>query len=447
MKKQTIIGLSILICGVMQSQEKGSYLHFNVGGGLNTLSYRLLDGTQKGQAGYTLNAAYSYFFSPHWGIQTGVGLQSFSSMSTQNYLSASPDIDTDGQTYEFRSFYKNWQEKQQALSIDIPLELQYKHFIGKKFGIIASAGAKISFPISAGYKTSGGTLTTTGYYSQWDVELSDMLEHGFSTFTDFKGNLSLKPAYMGIADLGGLYKLSEMMDLYFGGYFNYGLNNVLTPGTNRMFQPNGVYNGVFASAQTNDVKTFSIGLKVGIYLKMCKKKNETPPVNTVQIETIKTLDTVKAVAPVVVETSKVEVVNKPAAPVIKQDTVPVEDPLVKAKEIAGTIIGNFAFNSVQLLNDQDAKIKALNVLLKTNPDIYLTITGHTDNIGSHEVNLRVGMRRAQTMKQEFIEQGVSELNLITQSKAYDEPLVRNTTDANRAKNRRVEIKALRRSKE
>lgn len=454
MKKQTIIGLSILICGVIYSQEKGSFLHFNVGGGLNTLSYRLLDGTQKGQAGYTLDAAYSYFFSPHWGIQTGVGLQSFSSMSTQNYLSASPDVDTDGQTYEFRSFYKNWQEKQQALSIDIPLELQYKHSFGKKFGIIASAGAKISFPISASYKTSGGTLTTTGYYSQWDVELSDMPEHGFSTFTDFKGNLSLKPAYMGIADLGGLYKLSEMMDLYFGGYFNYGLNNVVTPGTNRMFQPIGIYNGVFASAQTNDVKTFSIGLKVGIYLKMCKKKNEVAIVqqidNKPEPEVIKqnetAPDTVKAVAPVVVETSKVEIADQPAIPVKKQDTVPVEDPLVKAKEIAGTIIGNFGFNSVQLLNDQDAKIRALNVLLKTNPDIYLTITGHTDNIGSHEVNLRVGMRRAQTMKKEFIEQGVSELNLLTQSKAYDEPLVRNTTNANRAKNRRVEIKLFRRTK-
>lgn len=279
MKKHTILGLSILICGVMQSQEKGNYLHFNVGGGMNTLSYKLLDGTQKGQAGYTLNAAYSYFFTPQWGIQTGVGLQSFSSMSTQNDLSASPDVDSDGHGYEFRSLYKNWQEKQQALMIDIPLELQYKHPIGKKFGIIASAGAKISFPINASYKTSDGTLTTTGYYSQWDIELSDMPQHGFSTFTDFKGNLSLKPAYMGIADLGGMYKLSEKMDLYFGGYFNYGLNNVIRPGTNLQFRPNGVYNGVFASTQTKDVKTFSIGLKVGIYLKVSKNKSKVAIAN------------------------------------------------------------------------------------------------------------------------------------------------------------------------
>ena len=138
--------------------------------------------------------------------------------------------------------------------------------------------------------------------------------------------------------------------------------------------------------------------------------------------------------------------EQPVVPVIKQDTVLIEDPLVKAKEMAVTIIGNFAFNSVQLLNDEDTKIKSLSSILIKNPDIYLNITGHTDNIGSHEVNLRYGMRRALTMKQKFIEQGVPELQLFTQSKAYDEPLVPNTTKANRAKNRRVEMKALRKNK-
>ncbi len=272
MKKQIIISLSILLCGVIQSQEKGSFLHFNVGSGLNTLSYKLLDGTQKGQAGYTLNAAYSYFFTPHWGIQSGIGMQSFRSLSIQNDLSSDPDIDTDGQTYEFRTYTKNWQEKQQVLFVDIPLELQYKHSFSKKFGIIASAGAKLSYPIHASYKTSGGTLTTSGYYSQWDIELNDMPQHGFSTYTDFNGNSSLKPTYMGIAELGGTYKLSEKMDLYLGGYYNLGLNNVLKPGTAQLYQPDGVYNGVFATPQAKDVRPYSIGIKVGIYLKMCKKE-------------------------------------------------------------------------------------------------------------------------------------------------------------------------------
>ena len=49
--------------------------------------------------------------------------------------------------------------------------------------------------------------------------------------------------------------MSEKVDLYLGAYFNYGLNNIITPDTKLMFQPNGVYNGVFSSTQTNDVKT------------------------------------------------------------------------------------------------------------------------------------------------------------------------------------------------
>lgn len=442
MKKQIIIGLSILIGGVMQSQEKGSYLHFNVGGGLNNLSYKLLDGTQKGQAGYTLNAAYSYFFTPEWGVQAGIGLQSFSSLSTQNYLSKTPDVDTDGQTYEFRSNYQNWQEKQQALFIDIPLELQYKRAISKKVGIIASAGANISFPISAGYKTAGGTLTTTGFYSQYNVELSNMPQHGFSTFTDFKGNLSLKPAYMGIVDLGGLYKLSEKVDLYLGAYFNYGLNNVLTPDTKLMFQPNGTYNGVFASTQTSEVKPFSVGIKVGVYLKMCRNKLITPVVS-VPAEIIKAPEPVKEVAPVIVETPKVVVVEQPTAPVVKRDTVQVEDPLVKAKRIAATIGANFKFRSYQVGNSEEDNIHLLSDILKANPDICLNITGHTDNIGSHGLNVIYGMRRANSMKQKFIVNGVPESQMTIQSKAFDEPLVPNTSAENRFKNRRVEVTAFR----
>lgn len=268
MKKQIILGLSILISGILHSQEKESYFHINVGGGLTNLSYNLLEGTQKGQLGYALNGAYSYYLTPQWGIQAGVGLQSYSSQSTQTYMLSNSDVDTDGETYEYRSYFNNWQEKQQALFLDIPLELQYKRTFGKKLGIVAAAGAKISIPIRASYKTSGGELTTAGYYSQWNIELNNMPQHGFSTFTNFNGNLSLKPAYFGIADVGGLYKLSEKVNLYIGGYFNYGLNNLITPSTKQMYQPDGVYNGVLTSSQTLEVQPISAGIKVGFYLEL-----------------------------------------------------------------------------------------------------------------------------------------------------------------------------------
>ena len=50
------------------------------------------------------------------------------------------------------------------------------------------------------------------------------------------------------------------------------------------------------------------------------------------------------------------------------------------------------------------------------------------------------MKRVENVMQRFIEQGVPEIQLIGESKAYDDPLVPNTSAENRAKNRREEIK-------
>lgn len=274
MKKLIIIGLSLLYGGILPAQEAEQYFHLNLGGGQNNLAYNLQNGTEKGKFGYSINAAYSYFFSSQWGLQAGLGIQSFNTLSTLHLLTATADIDTDGDAYEFRTNYNNWKEKQQAFYLEVPLVAQYRYNFGDKFGFIASLGAKVLIPIHTSYETAGGEITTTGYYSQWNVELSDMPQHGFSTITNnYKGNLSLKPAYMLIIDMGGLYKLSEKVDLYLGEYFNYGLNNVMTPDTKFIYQQDGTYNSVLTSNQTNNLKLFSAGIKIGLYFQLGKKRH------------------------------------------------------------------------------------------------------------------------------------------------------------------------------
>jgi len=269
MKKQIIIGVSLLVFGTLKAQYTKQYVHFDVGGGLHNLEYNLQNGTQKGQLGYTADVAYSYFFKPSWGIKTGIGVQAYGAQSTLNFLSATPAVDTDGDTYEFRTNYKNWQEEQHALFVEVPLELQFRHFFSKKVGLLASVGAKVSIPVLASYKTSGGSMVTTGYYSKWNVELYKMPQHGFTTLTNaYSGNLSLKTAYSGIADLGCLYTLSKEMSLYMGAYVNYGLNNILTPDTKQIYQADGVYNGVFASNQLTKLNPFAVGVKVGVCWKL-----------------------------------------------------------------------------------------------------------------------------------------------------------------------------------
>ena len=119
MKKHLIIGLTLLIYSSLNAQENGQSLYFTGGGGLHNLSYDLKNGSEKGGLGYSFNAGYGYFLNKHWGLQSGIGLQSYVSTAKLNYNTAAPSIDSDGTAYEFRTIYNNWQEKQQLLFLDI----------------------------------------------------------------------------------------------------------------------------------------------------------------------------------------------------------------------------------------------------------------------------------------------------------------------------------------
>ena len=441
MKRYITILLGFLLCSILQAQEKQQYLHLTIGGGLHNLSYDLQNGKQSSRFGNSINAGYSYFFNQHWGVQSGLGLQCFNARSTVNYLSATPQVDIDGESMEFRANYTNWQEKQQALFLDIPLTIQYRHALSNKISLQGSAGGKISIPISSSFKTAGGSITTTGYYSRLNAELSDLPEYGFTTITDsYNGKLSLRPSYMAIADMGGLYTLSPKIDLYLGAYINYGLNNALKADSKEIYQLDGVYNCVLASTQTMKVTPVSVGIKVGIYLRLTEPSKvmiaDKLPVITRPTEPAQKTDTV--VAPQKVEIVTVVAVEQP----IIKDSTPIEKEKVVEQPLdtVSTITINFTKNSNKTMTNENDELKELSDMLKANPNKCLRITGYTCNWGTRRNNFRVGLRRANSVKTKLNAEGVPANQMTTESKGEDKPLVPNTSEANHKKNRRVEIK-------
>ena len=442
MKTQIILGIALLAAVSLKAQQPGHYLHFNIGGGLNNLSYTLQNGTQKGQFGYTVNGAYSYFFTPHFGLQTGVGIQSFNGSSILNVSTTSPATDTDGDAYELGTAYLDWQEKQQTLFVEIPLLAQYRFTLGQKLRLIASAGAKVSIPVNTTYKTTAGQIVTTGFYPQWNVDLSEMPQHGFGTNANqYTGSYTLKTAYMAIADIGGLIKLSEKKDLYLGGYFNYGLNNVLTPDNQSISEQDGTYNGVFVSSQVNEVLPVAFGIKVGLYLKLGKKTVIPTPAKSAEAIQFKEPVIVKEDAPAANENQKPAIAEQ-AAPAAIDDKVQAEQALESAQKTAASYTFNFGLDSNQPLAAQKQNAQALKDILAANPDLTLYLVGHTCDLGSHELNLRIGQNRADAVKQILVKDGVPEVKMKAITKAYDEPLLPNTSEENRAKNRRVEIQVM-----
>ncbi|HEX6225319.1 MAG TPA: OmpA family protein, partial [Chryseolinea sp.] len=83
----------------------------------------------------------------------------------------------------------------------------------------------------------------------------------------------------------------------------------------------------------------------------------------------------------------------------------------------------------------DDLAKALN----DNPDLQITLVGHTDNIGSEKFNLKLSRYRAQTIKDYLVGKGVDTSRISTDGKGMSEPLNDNSTEEERAANRRVEL--------
>lgn len=67
----------------------------------------------------------------------------------------------------------------------------------------------------------------------------------------------------------------------------------------------------------------------------------------------------------------------------------------------------------------------------------VTVIGHTDNIGTSEVNESMSLKRARMVADYLKEKGVT--HITTSGESYNHPVAGNDTAAGRAKNRRVEI--------
>ena len=77
--------------------------------------------------------------------------------------------------------------------------------------------------------------------------------------------------------------------------------------------------------------------------------------------------------------------------------------------------------------------------LKNNPDTYIVINGHTDNTGTDQLNNRLSVERAVSVKTFLMAQGVAEPRMATAGLGRYQPIATNETVEGRALNRRVEV--------
>jgi len=118
--------------------------------------------------------------------------------------------------------------------------------------------------------------------------------------------------------------------------------------------------------------------------------------------------------------------------------------VLQTKDTARGLIVNmsdvlFDFNKASLKPGARERLARVAGILLAYPDLHLQIEGHTDNIGSDSYNMQLSDRRAETVRDYLVNQGVPAANVASRGLGKSDPVASNDTAAGRQMNRRVEL--------
>lgn len=102
----------------------------------------------------------------------------------------------------------------------------------------------------------------------------------------------------------------------------------------------------------------------------------------------------------------------------------------------------FESNSAKLTQESLEEIDKLIILMKLFPKSTFEIAAHTDNIGTDESNLGLSQKRAQSVVDYMVNQGISSDRLKAAGYGESSPRTDNSTEEGRSQNRRVEFKVI-----
>ena len=95
--------------------------------------------------------------------------------------------------------------------------------------------------------------------------------------------------------------------------------------------------------------------------------------------------------------------------------------------------------AAELTNESKSTLDAFAAYLRDNPEIKISIEGHTDNLGDEQANLALSTERAFSVMAYLQAHGVYKGRMQFKGWGSAKPIASNTTSSGRAKNRRTEF--------
>lgn len=100
---------------------------------------------------------------------------------------------------------------------------------------------------------------------------------------------------------------------------------------------------------------------------------------------------------------------------------------------------NFETGKSDIKSESQPIVDQIVEMLKQNPDLKVSVEGHTDNVGSDKSNQTLSENRAKSVMNALVTGGIEKSRLSSKGWGATKPIEDNSTEDGRYKNRRVEI--------
>ncbi|GHT72959.1 hypothetical protein FACS189456_2760 [Bacteroidia bacterium] len=493
-----ILALTLGIAAFAQ-QEFRHEVSIYGNGGLSTLHYNLLNGSRSNGFGGGGGLDYTFNISPRWAVNVGAGVALYNALVAigNNAVIITPNLqDPSGEPMELHTTFDGYQERQQATYLNIPIMLRFSR--GRFF---AQAGAKVGVPLAARYSLGDFTVTNRAWYTHLGNYAPEQAAQGIGTFGNQtgSGDLTLSTSVSAALEAGLRWQLNARLRLYTSLYVDYGLTDIAPARTDNQMQWNLSDDFDFHSVLTSHNETGSsladkvvplaVGIKVALSFGFSTTRRSQPAGTAPEPAPAPEQEAAPAPAP-----------ESAPAPATAPEPVPAPEPdpaMLEAEHqrkaadeqrLAGERLlaeeqrlteekrakeqglaaerllaeqksateqrlaiakekiqqqqseDSYSPNSTELSAQQKADMdEKADLLLQFYPDKNIIIEGHTCNLGTHAVNLLIAQTRADNAKAYLVQKGIAANRITIVSKAETEPLVPNTSEANRKKNRRVVV--------
>lgn len=126
----------------------------------------------------------------------------------------------------------------------------------------------------------------------------------------------------------------------------------------------------------------------------------------------------------------------PPAPTPKPELPPAASKKIVLRGV------NFDFDKQVIRPDSEPLLNAAIRILDENPNVRITVEGHTDALGTDAYNEALSIRRAETVYQYLRKGGIESDRMQVIGYGESRPLATNETAEGRAENRRVELRVV-----